>query len=86
MHRRSSEKDPIMRPEEVPKSLSKTRKQRHTPYSFPPPTNHSKDSLMVPSDISSKLQSLFDAHKHTLQVVNRLAELPAEPGAVPEFY
>ena len=40
---------------------------------------------MIPPDAPSKIQKLSDAHKQTLQLVNRLAKLPAEPGSVPEF-
>lgn len=40
---------------------------------------------MILSETSSKLQTLSDAHKQTLQLINRLAKLPAEPGAVPEY-
>ena len=40
---------------------------------------------MIPSDINGKIQTLSDAHKHILQLINRLAKLPAEPGALQDF-
>ena len=40
---------------------------------------------MPSSDLLSKLQSLSDAHKQTLQLINRLAKLPAEPGALSDL-
>ena len=34
-------------------------------------------------ELSARLTTLFDAHKQTLHLINRLAKFPAQPGSAP---
>ena len=38
---------------------------------------------MSTQELNARLTSLFDAHKQTLHLINRLAKLPAQPGSAP---